>query len=124
MKKYFSRQRVSLFISHHLSSSLQAAGSTSPESGDGPHPDQSSIPDPFDMEFDRFNGGAMADAEEATRPPRQPLDPLSRPVDLEFELDRDDPEAVNVDDLYESPDEEEEMLTIKEAVDLDDEYDL
>lgn len=66
----------------------------------------------------------MADAEEATRPPRRPLDPLSRPVDLEFELDRDDPEAVNVDDLYESPDEEEEMLTIKEAVDLDDEYDL
>lgn len=70
----------------------------------------------------------MADVEAANRPPRQPLDPLPRPVDLEFEMDRDDPEAVDIDQLYESPDEEggdEEMgMFAKETVDLDDEYDL
>lgn len=106
---------------------LQTSSSSStPEAGDGPH--ETPIPDPFDLEFDRFNGGALADLEASVRPPRQPLDPLSRPVDLEFEMDRDDPEAVDIDQLYESPDEEgdeEEMgMSVKEAVDLDDEYDL
>jgi hypothetical protein len=102
---------------------LQASSSntTSAESGDGPQ-QTPPVPDPFDLEFDRFNGGIMADLERATR---QPLDPLSGPVDLEFELDRDDPEAVDVDQLYESPDEEDEILmSVKETVDLDDEYDL
>ncbi|KAG7674929.1 hypothetical protein Ndes2526B_g07771 [Nannochloris sp. 'desiccata'] len=103
-----------------------SSSSSTPEAGDGPH--ETPIPDPFDLEFDRFNGGALADLEASVRPPRQPLDPLSRPVDLEFEMDRDDPEAVDIDQLYESPDEEgdeEEMgMSVKEAVDLDDEYDL
>ena len=55
-----------------------------PEAGDKPP----EIPDPFDLEFDRFNGGAMADAEAARRPYKMPLEPIDRPVDLEFELDR------------------------------------
>lgn len=104
---------------------MQASSSSStPESGDGPH--QNPGTDPFDLEFDRFNGGAMADAEAAVRQPRQPLDPLSQPVDLEFELDRDDPEHVDIDQLYDSPDEEgvDEEMFLKESVDLDDQYDL
>ena len=61
------------------------------EAGDKPSSSANNpvISDPFDLEFDRFNGGAFADAESASRPPpRPPLDPLNRPVDLEFELDR------------------------------------
>jgi hypothetical protein len=107
---------------------MQASSSPSStaESGDRPQ-DTPPIPDPFDLEFDRFNGGLMADIEGTARTQRQPLDPLSRPIDLEFELDRDDPEAVDMDLLYESPDEgdEGEMgMSMKGAVDLDDEYDL
>ena len=66
----------------------------------------------------------MVDTEEATATPtpRKPLDPLSHPVDLEFEMDRDDPEAVDINQLYESPDEEDEETM--GDVDLDDEYDL
>ena len=96
-----------------------------------------------------------------------PLEPIDRPVDLEFELDRsvfkhlfhvkqlqifikfitnafsvflvrlfkhlcdaclicpcrDDPDLVDMDTLYESPDEGEDFVGLKE-VDLDDEYDL
>lgn len=60
-------------------------GGTDAEAGDRTPRD---IPDPFDLEFDRFNGGAMADAEAARRP-RMVSDPIEdRPVDLEFEMDR------------------------------------
>jgi len=78
--------------------------------------------DPFDLEFDRFDGGAMADLRAARAGP--PLDPLDRPVDIETEFDRDDPEGVDVNALYdeESPNEEEDLLG--REVDLDDEYDL
>lgn len=91
------------------------------------------IPDPFDLEFDRFNSGAMADAME-DRTKNYPLEDLKgRPIDLEYELDRDDPEAVDLEALYaqeeaaageESPDEEEDILLAGREVDLDDEYDL
>lgn len=61
---------------------MQAQGPSESEAGD------KAIPDPFDLEFDRFNGGAMADALAAAAPPRERVDLHGRPVDLEYELDR------------------------------------
>ena len=43
--------------------------------------------DPFDLEFDRFNGGLAADTLFAEPPKREPLEPLGRPVDIDMELD-------------------------------------
>lgn len=79
--------------------------------------------DPFDLEYDRFNGGTTADAEGIWQQ-RSPLSPLEGPVDIEQEYDRDDPEAVDINALYdeESPNEEDELLG--REIDLDDEYDL
>jgi hypothetical protein len=60
----------------------QAGGPSEPEAGD------KSIPDPFDLEYDRFNGGAMADALGSVPRVRETVDLHGRPVDLEFEMDR------------------------------------
>ncbi len=51
-----------------------------------PEPASGQPLDPFELEMDRFNGGAMADVEAAQAGPPPP--PLDRPVDIETEFDR------------------------------------
>ncbi|GAB4814331.1 hypothetical protein N2152v2_001377 [Parachlorella kessleri] len=64
---------------------------------------QSKIADPLaadiDVEMDMDEGPEMAVAEGLPMP-RAAIDPLGRPVDLEYELDRDDPECVSVEELH------------------------
>lgn len=43
---------------------------------------QQPVPDPIDMEFDRFNGGTLSEEKEHVPP-----EPLGSPVDLDPELD-------------------------------------
>lgn len=79
-----------------------SAGSASKDEPAHPHepPPAHFAPDPLDLEFDRFTADAAGLFDQKPRSRRPPPEPLGRPVDLEAEFDRDDPEAVDLKRLY------------------------
>lgn len=81
------------------------------------------VPDPLDLEFDRSDDVAFAQARDAEYEASQRIlreEGLKVPVDLECEFDRDDPNAVSPEELYAERAAPEPLA----AVDLDTELDM